>query len=95
MFLNTVDSSHAFTDCLTITAICLNNRISVYDCIIWLIANIKFRLSLLVEQEPSDESFKLPARKKSKVGGATMNMYDPDNKCCYDKFDISGLTPFG
>lgn len=94
MFLNTVDSSHAFTDCLTITANCLNNGIPVYDYIIWLIANMKYRLSLLDEQNPDDDAFKLPGRKKSKDGGSTLNMYDPDNKCCYDKIDISGLTPF-
>lgn len=55
---------------------------------------MKYRLSLMDEQNPSDDDFKLPGRKKSKDGEPTLNMYDPDIKCCYDKIDISGLTPF-
>ena len=46
------------------------------------------------ELNPSDDAFKLPGSKKSKDDGAILNMYDLDNKCCYDKIDISGLTPF-
>ncbi len=104
MFIDSIDGSNAFADIQTIVNTCISNGISVDNYLTWLIANQKYRLSLLEAQGHSDPTFYSMPRKKSKKvevkdeNGKTKQvsvsvpMYE--QTLCYDKIDVSDLTPY-
>ena len=104
MFIDSIDGSNAFADLQTIVNTCISNGINVDNYLTWLIANQKYRLSLLEAQGHSDPTFYSMPRKKSKKvevkdeNGKTKQvsvsvpMYE--QTLCYDKIDVSDLTPY-
>lgn len=106
MFLNTMDSAHAFCDYMTIANTCLLNNVSIKDYILWLVANIKLKLFERQKSSKGDPTtYAMPNKQvsielaKDKNGNdfkvtKTINMYDEANVTSYDKLDLSSLTPY-
>lgn len=104
MFIDSIDGSNAFADLQTIVNTCISNGINVDNYLTWLIANQKYRLSLLEAKGHSDPTFySMPRKKSTKVENKDENgntkqvsvsipMYEQN--LCYDKIDVSDLTPY-
>ncbi len=102
-FIDSVDGAHAFSDFMTITNTCMLNKVPVKEYMLWLVANIKFRLKKYAESHIDDTMYKLP-RKQDLVTGEKdskgenikirIDMYDKRNIICYDKINLDGLAPY-
>lgn len=66
--MHSEDGAHAFADFHTITNTCIQNRVSVQHYLVWLVANIKWRMNKLREDGHSDPSFFTMAEKKTVNG---------------------------
>ncbi|WP_278990384.1 IS66 family transposase [Segatella bryantii] len=94
MFIHSVDGAHAFADYRTITNTCNQNRVPVQHYLIWLVANMKWRINkMIMEGHNNPTYFTMPGKQK-KEGGDTLSMYDKENRYGHDKVDVSGLTPY-
>lgn len=102
MTLSSEDGGHAFADYQTIVNTCILNRVPVLSYIIWLVANIKYRMQLL-EQEGRGVAMGLCMPKKERIvvthadGTITkelISMYDKRNITDFDKIDVKGLAPY-
>lgn len=94
MFIHSVDGAHAFADYQTITNTCNQNRVPVQHYLIWLVANMKWRINkMIMEGHNNPTYFTMPGKQK-KEGGDTLSMYDKENRYGHDKVDVSGLTPY-
>ena len=102
MTIASEDGGHAFADYQTIVNSCILNRVPVLSYIIWLVANIKYRMQLL-EREGRGCAMGLAMPKKEKIvvthadGSVTKEliaMYDKRNVIDFDKIDVKGLAPY-
>jgi len=102
MTIASEDGGHAFADYQTIVNTCILNRVPVLSYIIWLVANIKYRMQLL-EREGRGCAMGLTMPKKEKYvvthadGSVTKEliaMYDKRNVIDFDKIDVKGLAPY-
>ncbi len=94
MFIDSVDGSHAFANYQTIINTCNLNRVPVHQYIIWLVANIKYRLIKRYKEGHGDPTFlRLPSKQKDSEG-KLLPIYHPKNTTCYDNVDVTGLTPY-
>ncbi|MGN0902587.1 MAG: transposase, partial [Succinivibrio sp.] len=102
MFLASEDGGHAFADYQTIVNTCNLNRVPPLSYMIWLVANIKYRMHLL-ENEGHGGAMGLAMPKKERIivqkadGSKTKEliaMYDKRNITDFDKIDVTGLTPY-
>ena len=102
MTIASEDGGHAFADYQTIVNSCILNRVPVLSYIIWLVANIKYRMQLL-EREGRGCAMGLTMPKKEKFvvthadGSVTKEliaMYDKRNFIDFDKIDVKGLAPY-
>ncbi len=95
MFLHGTDGAHAFADFNTIINTCIKNRVPVQHYLIWLTANMKWRMNKMRCEGHDDPSFfSMPGRKKLLDNDRILPMYDKENRIGYDKVDVSGLTPY-
>ena len=102
MFLSSEDGGHAFADYQTIVNTCILNRVPPLSYIIWLVANIKYRMQLL-EREGRGCAMVLAMPKKERIvieqpdGSMTkelISVYDRRNIIDFDKIDVKGLAPY-
>ena len=101
-FLDSVDGAKAYCDYMTLVNTCLQNNVPVRSYFLWLVSNLKYRMSKWVadgnqDQDIIDVLYKIPKRKE--VTDANCNkkyigMYDESQRWCYDVLDVKGLTPY-
>ena len=95
MYLHGTDGAHAFADFNTIINTCIKNRVPVQHYLIWLTANMKWRMNKMRCEGHDDPTFfSMPGRKKLLDNDRILPMYDKENRIGYDKVDVSGLTPY-
>ncbi len=96
--LQSEDGAAALADFMSIAHTCALNHVSVQQYILWVVANIKhqlYEMKLAGHEDPT--FFNMPRKQeildedgqKIKIG-----MYDSRNITCYDKVDVTGLTPY-
>ncbi|MGN0903355.1 MAG: transposase [Succinivibrio sp.] len=102
MFLQSEDGGHAFACYQTIVNTCALNGVPVQPYLIWLVANIKKRISdndEILKEFWKEGIYEMPCRKKitdpntGKLIGSK-SMFDEENTYAYDKVDVRGLTPY-
>lgn len=102
MFLTSEDGGQAFADYQTIINTCILNRVPPLSYIIWLVANIKYRMQLL-EREGRGCAMGLTMPKKEKIvvklpdgtmAKELISMYDKRNIIDFDRIDVKGLAPY-
>ena len=95
MFMHSEDGAHAFADFQTIINTCILNRVPVQHYLVWLVANMKWRMNKLRSEGHDDPTFfTMPGKKKLLGEDKLLAMYDKKNRIGYDKVDVSGLTPY-
>ncbi len=95
MFIHSEDGANSFADFQTIINSCILNRVPAQHYMIWLIANIKWRMNRLICEGHADPTFfTMPGKKKNMATGKILPMYDERNRIGYDKVDMRGLTPY-
>jgi len=95
MAINSEDGAHAFADYQCIINTCILNRVPVQHYMVWLIANIKWRMNKLRCEGRDDPTFfTMPGKKKMLDTGEILPMYSDRNRIGYDKVDVRGLTPY-
>ena len=102
MFLASEDGGHAFADYQTIVNTCNLNGVPTLPYMIWLVANIKYRMQLL-ENEGRGGAMGLSMPKKESIlveqsdgsmKKVLISMYDKRNIIDFDKIDVTGLMPY-
>ena len=95
MFMHSEDGAHAFADFQTIINTCILNRVPVQHYLVWLVANMKWRMNKLRNEGHDDPTFfTMPGKKKQLGEDKPLAMYHKKNRIGYDKVDVSGLTPY-
>ncbi|MCR5537164.1 MAG: transposase [Succinivibrio sp.] len=95
--LQSEDGAAALADFMTISHTCALNHVSVQQYLLWLVANIKHRLYQMKLNGHEDPTFfSMPKKAALLVDDRKIRLgiYDPRNKMCYDKIDVTGLTPY-
>ena len=95
--LQSIDGANALADFMSIAHTCALNHVSVQQYILWLTANIKhqlYQMKLAGHDDPT--FFTMPKKAELFENGEkkTIGIYDPKNIMCYDKVDVTGLTPY-
>ena len=101
-FLDSMDGAHSFCNYMTIVNTCMQNNVPVRNYFMWLIMNMKYRISQWIAEDHKDEEindslYKIPKRKA--ITGADgkkeyISMYDKRQRLCYDVISVKGLTPY-
>ena len=101
-FLDSMDGAHSFCNYMTILNTCMQNNVPVRNYFMWLIMNMKYRISQWIAEDHKDEEindslYKIPKRKA--ITGADgkkeyISMYDKRQRLCYDVISVKGLTPY-
>ena len=101
-FLDSVDGAKAYCDYMTLVNTCLQNNVPVRSYFLWLVSNLKYRMSKWVadgnqDQDILDVLYKIPKRKEVTDANGNkkyIGMYDKSQRWCYDVLDVKGLTPY-
>ena len=95
MFIHSEDGAHAFADYQTIINTCIQNRVPVQHYLVWLVANMKWRMNKMISEGHDNPTFfTMPGKNKLLSNDTILPMYHKDNHIGYDKVDVSGLTPY-
>lgn len=96
--LQSEDGAAALADFMTIAHTCALNHVSVQQYILWVVANIKhqlYEMKLAGHEDPT--FFCMPRRQEMFDENKEMikiGIYDKRNVTCYDKVNVTGLTPY-
>lgn len=101
-FLDSTDGANSFCNYMSVVNTCMQNNVPVRSYFLWLVTNMKYRMSQWVATDNQDEDihdvlYKMPKRKQIKEADGSKKyiaMYDERQRWCYDVIDVKGLTPY-